>query len=145
MSAENVELVRGMWGPFEGINVAELDFRADAIRQVFGARFTPDVELKTLASGFGSEVGEHYRGWDGLVDYLTEWMEPFSEYQVRNLDYIDAGDCVLVPSRQWGVGSGSGARVEIELTTLHVIRDGRIAFVQQFDTLDEARAAANAS
>jgi hypothetical protein len=32
--------------------------------------------------------------------------------------------------------------VEIELTTLSVVRDGRIAFVQQFDTLEEAREAA---
>ncbi len=145
MSEENVQLVRAVWGPFEGINVAQLDFGADGMREVFGARFAPDVELRTLASGFGSGVGEHYSGWDGLISYLTEWMEPFSEYQVENLDYIDAGDFVLVPSRQWGIGSGSGARAEIELTTLHEIRDGRIVFVQQFDALEEARAAAGDS
>ena len=145
MSEENVQLVRALWGPFEGINVAQLDFGADGLREVFEPRFAPDVELRTLASGFGSGVGEHYRGWEGLVSYLSEWMEPFSEYQVENLDYIAVGDFVLVPSRQSGVGSGSGARVEIELTTLHEVRDARIAFMQQFDTLEEARAAARDS
>ena len=142
MSEENVKLVRGAWEPFEGINVATIEWGADGMREVFAALFAPDVELRTLASGLGSGVGEEYHGLDGLVAYLSEWMEPFSEYKVQNLDYIDAGDCVIVPSRQWGIGSGSGARVEIELTTLTVVRDGQITFVQQFDTLEEAREAA---
>ena len=142
MSEENVQLVRGAWEPFEGVNVASIEWGAGGMRELLATLFSPDVELRTLASGLGSGVGEEYHGWDGLVSYLSEWMEPFSEYQVKNLDYIDAGDCVLVPSRQWGIGSGSGARVEIELTTLQVVREGRITFVQQFDTLEEAREAA---
>ena len=79
-----------------------------------------------------------------MVRYLGEWLEPFSEYHVEILDYIDAGDCVLVPSRQRGIGAGSGARVEIELTTLYEVRDGRIARIHQYDTLEEAREAAAA-
>ena len=47
------------------------------------------------------DIADHYRGIDGLAEYLGKWLEPFSEYQVENLEYIDAGDCVLVPSRQW--------------------------------------------
>ena len=70
--------------------------------------------------------------------------EMFSEYRVENLDYIDAGDCVLVPSRQWGTGEGSGIRVEIELTTLYELRNGVVVRIHQFDTLAEARAAAEA-
>jgi hypothetical protein len=48
----------------------------------------------------------------------------------------------VIPSRQWGVGVGSGARVEIELTTLLELRDGQITRVHQYDTLEEAREAA---
>jgi ketosteroid isomerase-like protein len=142
MSRENVELVRTVFAPFEGINVATIDWSTDSFRELFAVRFSPDVELTTLASGLGSGVGEHYSGWDGLIRYLTEWIEPFSEYQVENLDYIDAGDFVLIPSRQWGIGAGSGVKAEIELTTLYEVRDGRITRIHQFDTLDEARAAA---
>ena len=76
------------------------------------------------------------------MEYLRTWLEPFSEYHVENLDYVDAGECVLVPSRQWVVGSGSGARVELELTTLSRVRDGRIKRVHQYDTMDEAFEAA---
>ena len=142
MSQENVEVVRKTFEPFDGINLAAIDWNASALREALGRAYFPDIELRTLASGLGSGVGEFYRGLDGLVRYLREWLEPFSEYQVENLDYIEAGDCVLIPSPQWGVGSGSGARVELELTTLYELRDGRIVRVHQFDTTDEALEAA---
>jgi ketosteroid isomerase-like protein len=138
MSQENVEIVRSVLEPFASINVAEVDWGAEVIRDGFRSVHAPNVELRTLASGLGTGVGSDYRGFDGVVRYLLEWLEPFSEYHIKN-DYIDAGDCVLVPSRQWGVGRGSGARVEIELTTLYELRDGRIVRILQYDTLEEAR------
>jgi ketosteroid isomerase-like protein len=144
MSQENVAIVRSLVEPFAGINVADVDWGAEVIRDAVRNVHTPDVELVTLASGLGTGVGTHYRGLDDMVRYLGEWLEPFSEYHVENRDYIDAGDCVLVPSRQWGVGAASGAHVEIELTTLYELRDGRIARIHQYDTLEEARDAAAA-
>jgi ketosteroid isomerase-like protein len=142
MSQQNVEIVRSMFEPFEGVNVAAIDWSTEAIRETLGRDHSPDVELRTLASGLGSGVGERYRGLDGLVRYLGEWLGPFSDYQVEILDFIEAGECVLIPSRQWGVGSGSGARVELELTTLYELRGGRITRIEQYDTLEEAREAA---
>jgi ketosteroid isomerase-like protein len=145
MSQENVKIVRSVFEPLDGLNLAAIDWEVDAIREMLGRAYSPDIELTTLASGLGSGVDEFYRGVDGLVQYLREWLEPFSEYHVENLDYIEAGECVLLPSRQWGVGAGSGARVELQLTTLLEIRDGRIARVHQYDTLDEALEAAGLS
>ena len=138
MSQENVQIVRSLFEPFEGTNIAAIDWGVDVIREALGQAYSPDVELRTLESGLGSGVGEFYRGAHGLVRYLREWLEPFSEYHVENLDYIDAGDCVLVPSRQWGIGGGSGARAELELTTVYELHDGKIARVHQYDTLEEA-------
>jgi ketosteroid isomerase-like protein len=138
MSQDNVEIVRAQFGALEGVNVAAIDWSADAIRDVLGRAYHPEIELTTLPSGFGSGVGDFYKGVDGGVRYLQEWLEPFSDYRIENLDYIDAGDCVVVPSRQWGIGSGSGARVEIELTTLYELHDGKITRIQQYDTLEEA-------
>jgi ketosteroid isomerase-like protein len=145
MSQQNVEIVRSVLEPMNGINAAAIDWDVEEIRAMLGRAYSPDVELTTLASGLGAGVGEFYRGADGVVQYLREWLEPFSEYYVENLDYINAGDCVLVPSRQWGVGGGSGARVEIELTTLFELREGQIARVHQYDTLEEAVEAAGSS
>jgi ketosteroid isomerase-like protein len=142
MSQENVEIVRSLFEPLEGINVAAIDWDTQGVRETLGIAYSPDVELTTLAGGLGSGVGEFYRGPDGLARYLREWLEPFSEYRVEVLDYIEAGDCVLIPSRQWGIGAGSGARVKIELTTLYELRDGKITRMHQYDTLEEALEAA---
>jgi ketosteroid isomerase-like protein len=144
MSQENVEIVRSLLEPFANVNVADVDWGAEAIRDAVRSVHTPDVELRTLASGLGTGVGTHYSGLDGAVRYLQEWLEPFSDYRVENLDYIEEGDCVLVPSRQIGVGAGSGVRTELELTTLYELRDGRITRISQYDTLEEARRAATA-
>ena len=133
MSEENVEIIRSLAEPLDGLNVAVIDWTSETIREVIGRAYSPDIELTTLASGLGIGVGER------------EWLEPFSDYHVDNLDYIAAGDCVLVPSRQWGIGAGSGARVELELTTLYELRDGRIVRVHQYDTLDDALEAAGLS
>ena len=142
MSQENVEVVRSTFEPFDGVNLAAIDWSAEVIREALGRAYSPDIELTTLAIPLGLDVSDSYRGLDGLVEYLRTWLEPFSEYHVENLDYVDAGECVLVPSRQWGVGSVSGARVELELTTLYEVRDGRITRVHQYDAMNEALEAA---
>ena len=145
MSQENVEVVRSVVEPLDGINIAAIDWGAEAVREMLGNAYSPDIELTTLAIPLGLDVSNSYRGLDGLVEYLRTWLEPFSEYVVNTLDYIEAGDCVLVPSRQFGVGAGSGARVELELTTLSELRDGKIVRVHQYDTVEEALEAAGLS
>ena len=145
MATGNAKIVRALWEPLEELNLAEIDWDMDEVRAALGRAYSPDIELTTLASGAGSGVGEFYRGLDGLARYLNEWLEPFTEYRVKILDYIEVGDCVLVPSRQWGTGAGSGARVELELTTLFELRDGRITRVHQYETLGMAREAAGQS
>jgi ketosteroid isomerase-like protein len=142
MSQENVEIVRSMFEPFDGVNLAAIDWSAEVIREALGRAYSPDIELTTLDIPLGLDISKSYRGLDGLVEYLGAWLEPFSEYHVENLDYVDAGECVLIPSQQWGVGTESGARVELELTTLYEVRDGRVTRVHQYDTMDEALAAA---
>ena len=142
MSQENVEIVRSTFEPFDGVNLAAIDWSAEIIREALGRAYSPDIELTTLAIPLGLDGRSSYRGLDGLGEYLRTWLEPVSEYVVNTLDYIEAGDCVLVPSRQFGVGAGSGARVELELTTLSELRDGKIVRVHQYDTLEEALEAA---
>jgi ketosteroid isomerase-like protein len=145
MSEENVEIVRSVLEPLDGINGAEVDWSAEAIREMLGRAYSQDIELTTLDIPLALDIRHNYRGLDGLVNYLRAWLEPFSEYHVENLDYIEAGDCVLVPSRQWGVGHESGTRTELELTTLFELRGGKIVRIHQFDTLGEALEAAGLS
>jgi ketosteroid isomerase-like protein len=142
MSHENVEVVRSTFEPFDGVNLAAIDWSTEVVREALGRAYSPEIEVTTLAIPLGLDVSDSYRGLDGVVEYVRTWLEPFSEYHVENLDYVDAGECVLVPSRQWGIGTESGARVELELTTLYKVQDGRITRVHQYDTMDEALEAA---
>jgi len=141
MSQENVEIVRSMNEPFDGVDVAEIDWASEAIREILERVYSPDVELTTLESGIGSGPSRFYKGWDGLIAYLQEWFEPFSEYRIDARDYLDAGDRVLVPIRARGVGSGSGVQVQIEFTIAFQLRDGKVTRVDQYDTVEQAREA----
>ena len=138
MSEENVEIVRSVLAQLDGINGAEIDWGAETLREMIGAAYSPDIELRTLESGVGTGLNEVYRGLDGLVEYLRGWLEPFSEYHVQTLDYIEDGDRVIVPTRQWGIGRASGARVELEVTVSYELRDGKITRVVQYDSVEDA-------
>jgi len=114
----------------------------EEVREVLGNAYSPDLELRTLESGAGTGLDAVYRGLEGLAEYLRGWLEPFSEYHMEFLDYVEDGDRVLVPIRAWGVGKGSGARAEIELTMAYEVQDGKIARIVQYDTIQQAREAA---
>ena len=144
MSERNVEVVRSLLGPFEGINVAEVDWGAKPIRELLAGAVTPEVELRTLDSGAGTGVEPVYDGVDGVVRYLKDWIAPFSEYYAEWGEFSEHADWVLVPVRNWGVGSGSGARVEIELVYACEVKDGLITNMHQYDTLEIAKAAIEA-
>jgi ketosteroid isomerase-like protein len=142
MPQENVELVRSLSQPFAGIDVTEVDWTADSIRDLLEPGLTADIELRTLTSGLASGVDDVYQGIEGLIRYFQDWFDPFSEYRIEWVEYIESGDAVLVPSRQWGVGGASGAPAELEITYLFEFRDGRIALIEQYETLRDAQAAA---
>jgi hypothetical protein len=141
---ENVDVVRALLEPFTGINVAGIDWSAEAVREAIRSVHAPEVVLRTLR-GVGIGVDAEYRGLDGLVRYLGDWLEPFSSYRVEALDYIEADNCVLVPSHQWGIGEASGAQVELKLTTLYELRGGQITRIEQYDTVEDARKAMTAA
>jgi hypothetical protein len=141
MSESNVQVVRSLLGPFEGINAAEIDWDAEPIRELVAKAVSPDIELRTLDSGIGAGVDAVYNGVDGVFRYLRAWIEPFGEYYAEYGDFIDHGDFVLVPVRNWGVGSGSGARVELELAYACEVKGGVMTRLLQYDTLEDARAA----
>jgi ketosteroid isomerase-like protein len=139
MSQENVKVVQSLLEPFQAINSVEIDWDTNAVREALGSACSPDIELRTLDSGTGTGIDPVYRGVDGVARYLSAWLEPFSEFHSTWIEFIDAGDFVLVPNSHWGLGKGSGARVELEMAYACELKDGLITRLLQYDTLDEAR------
>jgi ketosteroid isomerase-like protein len=133
MSQRNIEVVRAMWKSFNGLDTTEIDWDA-AIREM-GQLISPEVELSWSATG--PEAGV-YRGRDGVARAFREWVEQFSEYHVEALDYIEVGNWVVVPNRQWGVGKTSGIPVELLVTSAYEFRGGQVVTFDEYDTLEEA-------
>jgi ketosteroid isomerase-like protein len=142
MSQENVEMVRGLLEPFNGVDCTTIDWGDQAIREMTERFWSPEIELRWTRSGPEARV---YRGRDGVIQAFREWSEAFSEYYIEPLDFIEAGDRVVVPNRQWGIGGTSGIPVEIEVTWVYEVRDHMITRVDEYDTLKEAVEAAGLS
>lgn len=51
MSERNVEVIRAMWEPFAGLDAAQIDWDAKAIREMIGQPYSPEVELRWSATG----------------------------------------------------------------------------------------------
>ena len=135
-------MVRGLWEPFKGVDLAAVDWDNEAIRETTERFFSPEVELRWSRSGPDVRV---YRGRDGVAQSFREWYESFREYYIEPLDFIEQDDRVIIPQRHWGIGSTSGIPVEIEVTHIYEVRDGQIARVDEYDTLEAALEAAGLS
>ncbi len=61
MSKENVEIVRSVLAPMEHMDGASVDWNAEFVRELLGATYSPDIELRTLASGTGTGLSEVYQ------------------------------------------------------------------------------------
>jgi hypothetical protein len=70
MSQENVEMVRGLWEPFKGVDYTAIDWDDEAIREMGERFFSPEVELRWSRSGPETRV---YRGTDGVIQAFREW------------------------------------------------------------------------
>jgi ketosteroid isomerase-like protein len=141
MAQSNLEMVRAQWAPFAGLDATTVDWAAEPVRELLLSTAADDIELN-WAAGWAGE--RHYKGKDGVVQAFKEWIEPFSEYHAEALDFIQAGERVLVPNRQWGVGVTSEVPVEIEVTWLYEFRDGLITRIDEYESLAQAPAAAGA-
>ncbi len=98
----------------------------------------PEVEIRPEVPDW-----QVYRGPEGLVTFLERWFEPWEDYRIEPQEFIDAGDKVVVISRDFG-RSKDGFEVEQKTATVWTTRDGEpIAVrVQFFLDRDQALEAA---
>ena len=105
MSKANVEMVRALWEPFKGVDCTAINWDDEAIGAMTERFWSPDIELRWSR---GNPEARVYQGRDGVIQAFREWVEPFSEYYVEPLDFIEQEGRVIVPQRQWGIGGTSG-------------------------------------
>jgi ketosteroid isomerase-like protein len=128
MSLDHLELVRASYDAFER---GDLDFLI--------AHADPEIEIAEPPELPGSRV---YRGHDGLIEAIQNWVGEWDEFHVEVERLIDAGhERVITLVRHHGRGKSSGAPVESRWVYVHTGRAGRIIRWEMFGTLDDAFAA----
>ena len=135
MSRENVELVRRSYATMN-----EVLGRGDEIdRSLIAETWTTDCVLKP--TGLLPESAE-MKGHEGIERFIRIQMEAFDPLQVAPLEFVDAGEMVVVPIRFGGKARHTGMEVTFEVVHVWTLRDGKIArldmFLEKRDALEAA-------
>src|SRR3954467_2807634 len=130
MSEEVIDVLRAAFEQFERGDLSAYDGLPDEFELVI-AREMPDA---------GSYRGEAARQW------LRSWAASFERLTQEAVDFVDAGDQVLVEMIQRGVPRhGASKMVEIRNWAVVTVRDGAFVRIQLFLDRAEARASAGLS
>jgi ketosteroid isomerase-like protein len=130
MSQENVEIVRRHMDAYlSGDNEAAL------------AAYDPEVQFDASLR----PEGRIYHGRNGVAEAMRVWSGTWEDWKVEVEEIIDAGDQVLLVSRESGRGKGSGIEIDQQVFVVFTLRDGKIVRWKGFVDRDRALEAAGLS
>ncbi|MEA2208185.1 MAG: hypothetical protein QOF54_662 [Solirubrobacteraceae bacterium] len=86
-----------------------------------------------------------YRGHEGLTRWLEEWGAAWAEWSIEPVEFIDAGDSVVIFIRMRAQGRGSGIEVDRPDALVYEIRDGIIRRIDYYNDRSEALKAVGAA
>jgi ketosteroid isomerase-like protein len=112
MAADNVEIVRRGYRAFREGGV-------EGILQFL------DPEIEWHMSAAFTHTPRTYRGHDGVREVFRFFNERIAELGADPHEFIDAGDCVIVPLRMHGRLRETGEPVAYELVQVWTGRDGK--------------------
>lgn len=133
MSAANVELIkRG----YAAVNAAYAEGSVESLRPLVDETWAEDGVFVTRGALF-PEAGE-WPGREGFLRFIAQQMEAFERMWITPLDFIEAGDRLLVPIKLGGTARHTGIDMEFELFHVFEFRDGQVARLEPFLDRDEA-------
>ena len=125
MSQQNVELVREIY-------TEAAEGRLTTCLHLFH----PDVEYNRVGSGVG--LAGTWRGVEAMVQKASEWALTFERLRVQAERFIEAGDAVVVFTRQAGKAKASGVSIDGEFADVMTLREGRVVRFDQYQDREEA-------
>jgi ketosteroid isomerase-like protein len=105
------------------------------------AAYDPVAEWRTADDEPDSRT---YGGIAELCGFVTQVADPWTDrfgQTIRFEDFIDCGDWVVAPWSGRLHGHGSGIEIDVSETYAVLVRDGRIARVEEYRTVEQALAA----
>jgi ketosteroid isomerase-like protein len=79
-----------------------------------------------------------YVGAESIAGYMRGFLEPWERVAIEPLEFVGAGDSIVVPVRQHATGTGSGAPVEMRYTQVWTFRGERLLRLENFMDHEEA-------
>jgi hypothetical protein len=138
LSQENVEIVQTLALPDDRNLVPVVhDDVAWAARADLAAPFVDPQLLIRIGVGMG-EATRTYIGSDGFRTAFMDWLGPFAEYYVSEVEVIDCGERVLRLTEHTARLQGSASTVTLQAAEVHTFRDGRIVSVETYPDHAEA-------
>jgi ketosteroid isomerase-like protein len=86
------------------------------------------------------EPGSHSGG--GIGRALERIFEVYDDFRIEPEEYLNAGEKVVVVTRSCGSARGKGMELDLRLTFLWTVRNGKLASMAQFADRGEALRAA---
>jgi hypothetical protein len=130
MSEENVEIARRA---YEAFNRGDL--------QAMVADLAPNFEYATTGAIPG--MTGVYRGVEGIVEFLDEWMRSeFERPRIEVHELVDAGDQVVAAVTLRGRGKQSGVEASWDVWHVWTVEHGKVVHGQPFTSRAEALEAA---
>jgi ketosteroid isomerase-like protein len=112
MSQENVEIVQSIYAALSrGDREAPLRF------------FDPSIVVDASRRVFNPTT---YVGMEGLRQMAVDSDEVWDEFHLEPLEFIEAGNSIVVIGRLVGKGKGSGVEVEQPIAGIWTLRDARV-------------------
>ena len=144
MSEENVELLKGIFSAYEGLDLVALmrDMDPADLRAAYEAVYDADIEIVWVDT---SPDSGPFHGIDEAMRAFEEWLESFEEFSMTMTEYLDAGDEVVITAVTPGRGKGSGAQVEMTVYWVIEVKDSKIARWREYSTKAGALEAAGLS
>lgn len=130
MSQGNVEFARRGYAALnQMLRERKVDF------SLIEALWTADSVLRP--AGILPESSEMH-GHDGIARFISNQMEAFDELRVEPLEFIDAGEKVVVPILFGGKARYTGVAVEFAVVHVVTVREGKSARTDMFRDKTEA-------
>jgi ketosteroid isomerase-like protein len=127
MGAAEVDRLRTLYA-----NWSRGDFRSDA------SLFGPGVEWRQSRDAV--EPGLH-RGTEEVARMTRSVFDIFEDFRVEPVEFVDAGERVVVEGHIHGSARGSGMELDRPYILVWTFRDGELVRVEEFVTREEALAA----
>jgi len=125
MSEENVQTMRRLFDAYSEGDV--------------GAWFqATDPDIRVHPRPAEPDAADEYRGLDGLMDYLVNWLGQWDSYEAEPVEILDAGERVLVVARERGRVKSTGIEVVEDFWHSFALRDGKVVEWNMYDSRADA-------